>query len=290
MRNVFMPCFMRCVFLLTLWGTSLGLAGCLSPDRNESSSTVPLIGTSWTLVSLGGREITDGPAMTLRFAAEGTLGGFDGCNSYRGKFSIDGSALHIPRDMAATRAACQEPIVSKANAYVEALMRAASHAIDGDRLQLLDSAGQEVAAFEALSLTLIGTSWEVSGYNNGNQAVVSVLQGTHITAHFGEDGRITGSAGCNQYFTSYKAATELISIDMPAMTRMSCTEPGDIMEQATRYLKALSMATSFRFDGDKLVLRNEDAALAVTLVRARGVESPAGKISDASRILFSPGT
>lgn len=261
--------FIRCIVVLTLWGTSFGLAGCSGSDRSESSSTVPLIGTSWTLVSLGGREITDGPAMTLRFAAEGTLGGFDGCNSYRGKFSIDGSALQIPGDMAATRAACSESITRRANAYVEALVRAASHAIDGDRLQLLDGAGLEVAAFEALSLTLIGTSWEVSGYNNGKQAVVSVLQGTNITAHFGEDSRITGSAGCNQYFTSYKAATELISIEMPAMTRMSCTEPGGIMEQEARYLKALSMATSFRFDGDKLVLRNEDAALAVTLVRTR---------------------
>ena len=281
MRNV----FMHCVVLATLWGLSLGLAGCHGPDGNDNSSTVPLMGTSWTLVSLGGREITDGPAVTLRFAAEGTLGGFDGCNAYRGAFSVDGSALHIPGEMAVTRAACPEPIAIQASAYVEALARAASFAIDGDRLRLRDDTGQVIAAFAAASLTLAGTTWEIVGYNNGKQAVVSVLSGTRITAHFGEDGRVTGSAGCNQYFASWETAAESISIGMPATTRMSCAEPDGIMEQEARYLEALHTAASFRFDGDRLVLRDADGALTVNLARDAGVPPTPGS-SPAARLRF----
>ena len=281
MRNM----FKHCVVLTIVWGISLGLAGCLGTDGDESSSTVPLIGTSWTLVSLGEREVPDGPAVTLRFETEVKLGGFDGCNAYTGAFSVDGSTLNIPGEMAATRAACPEPIAGQARAYVEALARAASFAIEGDRLQLRDDSGRAIAAFKAASLTLAGTAWEVVGYNNGKQAVTSVLRGTNITARFEEDGRVTGSAGCNRYFTSWETAAESISIGMPATTRMACAEPDGIMEQEARYLEALHTAASFRFDGDRLVLRTAEGAIAVTLARDAGV-SPVPGSSPEARLRF----
>ncbi len=278
MRNV----FKHCVVLSIVWGISLGLAGCLGTDGNESSSTVPLMGTSWTLVSLGERETSDGPAVTLRFETEGTLGGFDGCNAYTGAFSIDGSTLHIPGEMAATRAACPEPIAGQASDYVATLARTAAFAIDADRLQLRDDSGQMIAVFKAASRTLAGTTWEIVGYNNGKQAVISVLRGTRITARFGEDGRVTGSAGCNQYFASWETAAESITIGMPATTRMACAEPDGIMEQEARYLEALHTAASFRFDGDRLVLRTAEGAIAVTLMRVPAELSPP-EVSPAAR-------
>ncbi len=281
MRNV----FKQCVVLTIVWGISLGLAGCNGPDGDESSSTIPLIGTSWTLVSLGERGGSDGPAVTLRFETKVKLGGFDGCNAYTGAFSVDGSTLHIPGEMAATRAACPEPIAGLARAYVEALARAASFAIEGDRLQLQDDSGQMIAAFKAASLTLAETAWEVVGYNNGKQAVISVLRGTHITARFAEDGRVTGSAGCNQYFASWETAAESITVGMPATTRMACAEPDGIMEQEARYLEALHTAASFRFDGDRLVLRTAEGVIAVTLARDAGVPPVPGS-SPAARLRF----
>ena len=269
MRNL----FMRCVALATLGGMSVGLAGSLVPDGNEGPAVVPLFGTSWTLVSLGGQETTDGPAVTLRLEAEGTLGGFDGCNAYRGAFKVDGAAIHIAEEMAATRAACAEPITSQASAYIKALGRADTFTIDGDRLRLQDDTGQAIAVFESQSLTLSRTSWEVVGFNNGKQAVVSVLRGTSITAHFDENGQVTGSGGCNRYFAAYETAAESIKIGMPGTTRMFCAEP-DVMQQETHYLGALHTAASFRHDADKLVLRSSAGDLAVTLVSDPGVPSP----------------
>lgn len=208
-----------------------------------------------------------GSAATLRFEADGTLGGFDGCNSYQGTFSVEGSAIHMPGKLTETLMACAEPLASQASAFTGALTHAASFAIDGDRLRLQDAGGQELAAFEAVSRMLAGTSWEVLGYNNGQQAVVSVLPGTRITLHFGEDGRVTGSAGCNTYFATWETAAGTISIGMPATTRMSCPEPDGIMAHELRYLEALPMAASFRREGDKLVLRSMDGAQTVTLAR-----------------------
>lgn len=257
----------RCVVLVSLWGTGLGLTGCHDPDVKAAAAAVPLTGTPWTLLSLGGQEILSGSAATLRFEADGTLGGFDSCNSYQGTFSVDGSAIHMPGKLAATLMACAEPLASQASAFTGALTRAASFAIDGDRLRLQDADGQELAAFEAVSRKLAGTSWAVLGYNNGRQAVVSVHSGTRITVHFGEDGRVTGSAGCNTYFASWETAAGTINIGMPATTRKTCFEPNGIMSQELRFLDALPTAASFRREGEKLVLRSVDGAQAVSLVR-----------------------
>ena len=224
-------------------------------------------GTSWNLVALAGADVDPAlPVVTLRFDVDGTLGGFDGCNRYRGAYSVEGTAIRIPSEMATTRAACREPLTSRASAYAEALGRAAAFAIDANRLSLHDAAGREVAVFEAGRLTLVGTSWEVMAYNNSKQAVVSILGGTRITAQFGDDGRVTGSAGCNQYFAGYEVKGESISIALPGATRRFCAEPEGVMDQEARFLEALRAAATFRLEGDRLALRASDGALVLTLV------------------------
>lgn len=127
-------------------------------------------------------------------------------------------------------------------------------------------------------VSLAGTAWEVTAYDNGKQAVVSVLGGKRITADFGKDGRVTGTAGCNRYFASYEVADATITIGVPGSTRRMCAEPKGIMEQEALYLAALESAARFRVEGDKLELRTEKGALAVSLVR-----KPAGAhVPDAS--------
>ncbi len=230
----------------------------------------PLSGKHWTLVALEGEGIDPAlPAVTLSFNADGTLGGFDGCNRYRGAYTVAGKSLQIPSEMVATRAACGEALTRRASVYANALSRAGSYAVDANRLILQDRVGREVAVFEARSQTLAGTSWEVTAYNNGRQAVVSVLEGTRITAVFHDDGRITGSAGCNQYFASYVIKGESISIASPGATRRHCADPGGAMGQEARFLAALHSAATLRLDGERLALRTAEGALAVNLVPNR---------------------
>lgn len=251
-----------CFFVFGVSASGSGGGGDNGMTRNS------LVGKTWTLVALEGEGVDPAlPAVTLRFGSDGTLGGFDGCNRYRGSYSVTGKAIQIPNDMMTTRAACREPLTSRANAYAEALSRVASFATDANRLSLQDAAGREVAAFEAGTLTLADTSWEVMAYNNGKQAVVSVLGGTRVTAHFGEDGRVTGSAGCNQYFAKYEVKDGSISITLPGATRRHCAEPRGTMDQEARFLEALRSAAMFRLEGERLALRTPDGALVVTLVR-----------------------
>lgn len=252
-----------------------GAAASSDGRENDRDGSASLSGTSWILSVLAGQDPNPGPQVTLRFEADGTLGGSDGCNRYRGRFSENGSALHIPDNMMSTRMACPEPVMSYASAYASALGQTASFSIDGNRLSLRNSAGEEVVLFEADSGSLAGTSWQVIAYKNGRQAVVSVLGGTHITANFTEDGRVTGSAGCNQYFAAYQTADASVTIGRPASTRRLCVDPEGVMDQETRFLEALGSVATYRREGDTLTLRDADGALAATLVRDPPAPSPA---------------
>ena len=127
-----------------------------------------------------------------------------------------------------------------------------------------------LATFAAQSQALAGTSWSVTGYNNGRQAVVSVLTGTNLSMAFGSDGKVGGSAGCNRYSAAYTLEGHKLTIGPAAATRMMCAKPEGVMEQERQFLQALETVATARFEGDRLELRSAEGQLAVTLTKAPG--------------------
>ena len=111
---------------------------------------------------------------------------------------------------------------------------------------------------------LTGTTWRLNGYNDGKGGFVSALSGTEITAVFGDDGKVTGSAGCNDYTASYAVEDNAITFGPAATTRKMCSEPEGIMEQESAYLAALESATAFQIEGDELTLSNADGIRVAT--------------------------
>jgi heat shock protein HslJ len=123
--------------------------------------------------------------------------------------------------------------------------------------------------FIAQNTDLAGTSWQVLSYNNGRQAVVSVINGTTLTANFGQDGQLSGNASCNNYTAEYTTDGKgSITIGTIGVTMMMCVEPEGVMEQEQQYLAALTTAATYRIDGDKLELRTADGALAAQFIAA----------------------
>jgi heat shock protein HslJ len=116
---------------------------------------------------------------------------------------------------------------------------------------------------------LAGTSWIVTRYNNGQEAVVSVIIGTEMTANFRADGQLTGSAGCNNYFTSYTTDGNNITIGPAGSTQQFCSEPEGVMEQEQEYLTALQSAATYSSRGDSLDLRTASGAGAAAFQAAQ---------------------
>ncbi len=232
-----------------------------APEPNALSST------SWTLATLGGQPLVADTAVTLNFEADGRAGGSDGCNTFGGPYQVSGDALKFGA-LIGTLIACEAPIMAQADAFRSALEQTARFTVMNDTLTLLDANGNVLATFAPQSRELAGTSWVVTGYNDGKQAVVSVLQGTELNVSFGADGRMTGNAGCNNFFGPFAQRGETVAVGPLAATRKVCAEPAGVMEQEVQFLAALESATAYQLDGDKLTLRTGDGAMAVTLRRA----------------------
>lgn len=122
------------------------------------------------------------------------------------------------------------------------------------RLEAYNPAGESVSQEREVTVTesapqnpLAGTRWQATALNGQ-----PVLEDTFLTASFGADGSLNGSAGCNSYSTRYLADDTLLSIFLPSVTGSLCPEPAGIMEQEQAFLTALQSAASFSLEGGQL--------------------------------------
>jgi heat shock protein HslJ len=245
----------------------------------------PLAGTSWILTELDGQAPLADATVTLRFEADGSAGGSDGCNNYFTTYTVDGDAISFGVG-GSTMMACPEPIMTQAAAYQTALASAAAFAVADGVLTLSNADGAPVAVFAAQSSELAGSAWDVTNYNNGREAVVGVLADTGLTVVFGDDGTIGGSAGCNNFRGGYTVDGNTIAIGPLATTRMMCPTPEGVMEQEAEFVAALESAATYRIDGNQLELRTADDALAVWMVRAEPEAAAASKAAVTGAVTY----
>lgn len=248
----------------------------LSKEPVSGSTSAQLEGPEWSLqlyLNAEGELVEPLPGTyTSAIFMDGQVNGNAGCNSYFGGFEADGSSLSIS-SLASTEMFCGNPpgVMDQESAFLKAMGSAASYQVDESQLTILDESGDPVLVFDkAEPLTIPGSLWDVLAYNNGKQAVVTVMLGTQITAYFGEDGRLTGTAGCNNYSATYEIDGDQISIGPAIATRMACGEPEGIMDQEMAYLAALEQASTLQFvDQQRLILMDTDGSRLVDFKEAR---------------------
>lgn len=234
------------------------LAGC--SGMPAAADVPPLAGTSWVFPASPGGASSGGAAATLSFEG-GRAQGNDGCNRFGMAYTTKGSAIEMGARGASTMMACPPEVMKRAEAFTAALSSAKSYRIADGHLQLLGANGEVLVTLAAQSRSLAG-SWGVTGINNGRNAVVSVVTGTTVTMAFTADGKVSGSAGCNQYTASFEADGLKARFSAPAATRKMCPGAG-VMEQEQSFLKALEAVTTMRVEGDRLEFRDDRGALQV---------------------------
>jgi heat shock protein HslJ len=251
----------------------LALVACGPASAAPVVASVDLAGTSWVLSSLDGDLPLAGTTVTLQFGQDGTVAGSDGCNRFSTTYTQEGYDLTIDQPMASTMMACLEPVMDQSLAFMSALEQTAN--FTGTERQLILQDGNRIlASFVASSQNLAGTSWEVTSFNNGRDAVVSVLLGTAISADFSAAGQVSGNAGCNDYFASYSVNGDAIEIGQAGSTLRLCPEPPGVMEQEAEYLAALTSAATYSIEGNLLQMRTADDQLALVMTRRLVVDLP----------------
>jgi heat shock protein HslJ len=156
--------------------------------------------------------------------------------------------------------ACVGGAVAVEADYLARLDEAATFSVGQGTMTMSNGAGEVVLSYtEAAPITLTGTDWSATGINTGTGAVSGLVAGTTVTAVFGDDGTISGNAGCNTYNGTYAVSGKTMTIGPLATTRMAC-EP-DVSKQEANYLEALGRVTTYTIRGDQLELRDADGAL-----------------------------
>ncbi len=240
----------------------------------EDRAGPQLVGPVWlwqqTLMSNDDQFGPDNPAnYTVQFMADGTVAVQADCNRVGGSYTLDDSAIAIELGPS-TLVACPEG--SLGDPFVAQLGGAAIYFFQEGDLLLDLQFDSGTMRFSPQSSELAGTSWVVIGHNNGRGGVVSSIISTEMTATFGEDGTITGSAGCNSYSAGYEVEGNNISIGLPLATMMACGEPEGIMEQEQEYLAALGTAATYQITGDSMEMRTAEGSIVATFERAAGPE------------------
>jgi len=122
-----------------------------------SQKTDKLAGTEWELVTLKGKELIEGTAITLNFTDE-YLGGQMGCNGYggtpdTGKYRTIGGIFSLDFPFAVTVQLCADPegIMEQEKTYIEALMNATHFQIVDNRLEFENKAGKTILIFKAIN-------------------------------------------------------------------------------------------------------------------------------------------
>ncbi|WP_342675795.1 META domain-containing protein [Methanofollis sp. UBA420] len=219
----------------------------------------PLTGTNWTLESLHTGDavssVIAGSEITAVFDEDGRIAGSAGCNRYFATYTVNGTEMTIGPAGSTLMACTDEDIMKQESTFLSLLESVASFTIEGDRLSLMDGNGTAVLVFKEaqapVALPLVGTTWVLDTYHLGDIAV-RVIEGTEITAVFGEDGKVTGSAGCNNYFATYNLSGSSLTFGPAGSTKKICAEPEGIMAQEERYLSILKAVRSYEIEGNQL--------------------------------------
>jgi heat shock protein HslJ len=246
----------------------------------EADTGPDLEGTSWQLISYvneEGEAVAAVPDVNASITfQDGIVSGTSGCNSFSGSYTLDGTQISIG-EVASTLMACPEPLMQQEQGLMAALGEAAAYTIEGDGLQLVDGDGNVLAVFTpVIPAALVGPTWYATGYNNGRGGFTSLVIDTEITAVFGEDGALSGNAGCNNYTARYTVDGDAIQIGPAASTRMMCSLPEGVMQQEQEYLAALETADVYRIEGDMLEMRTSEGALVASYTAQPPVMEAAG--------------
>jgi heat shock protein HslJ len=247
-----------------------GLAGCSTVnDARNSRDVDPLPGSSWNLVSFrapGRVSVPVFPSSTvsLMFGPDGKTSGSTGCNSFGGTYSRSGSALTVAvREM--MTAACDDlALVAQETTVLQDLEQVTSYTILEDQLVLAGSDDAVLLTYTAGISDIAGTSWQVTGVNNGSGVVETTALTSKLNAAFDANGSFSGAGGCNRVAGAYRTTgADGLTIGPLLSTQMACSEPG-LMDLDTQYANALEKVARYEIRGSVLIMRDNSGSTQVT--------------------------
>ena len=213
----------------------------------------PILDQELTLTAIAGTPVASDVGITARFAADGTLTGFGGCNEYNSTWNTDFSTLTLTGDIASTRKTCGDTVDALETQYLGLLQTAVSWSLDGTSLQVMSADGSVLSygggsGPSASSPAPTGAVTPVAS-PGGSPAAASDIVGSRkatqmmgttlpagflkITLDIAADGSLTGNAGCNDYSASWTLSGSTFTLtDVSTKSGATCDPTTQSLEQS----------------------------------------------------------
>ncbi len=254
----------RIVAGLLLAGMVLMVGGCSA--GSAAVDTAPLQANEWSLTGTSVSS-TDIAAVGITMKFDDTqYSGFSGVNQYSGTYTVKAEGEIKFGPAAGTLMAGPEPLMKVESAYLKLIEGCDGYRIENGTLTLTTGDTDTLIFEAAKAAALPGSSWMVTGYNNGKEAVVSPALDSTLTIEFGTDGTVAGSGGVNRFNGPFVSAEKTVKIGPLAATMMA-GEP-ELMAQETAFLKALENATTWSISRGILDMRDASGATQITAIAA----------------------
>jgi len=251
----------RIVLAGLMLGTLVVLPACGSGGGQDPKE---LEGTEWRLTeAMGSTTELGGVGITIAFDGE-QMGGFSGVNTYGGSYTADEDGNLELGQINSTLMAGPAPAMAAEAAYMAILQTCDGYRIKSGTLTLTEDSNDRLVFEVQEPIELSGTSWVVTGYNNGAGAVQSVALDSTLTIQFAKDGAVEGNAGVNAYSGDYTVEGAAIKIGPLATTRMA--GPEELMNQEASFLLAMEKCATWSVTNGQLEMRDGESAIQITAI------------------------
>ena len=116
-----------------------------------------------------------------------------------------------------------------------------------------------LSACSSATSGLTNITWKLVSYGPADKPTPAV-PGVETSLVFEDNGKVSGTMGCNQFGGDYKAKGDQITFGPLAATLMACPEP--IMNQESAALGILSGTVTYKADGSSLTITGADGSVA----------------------------
>ena len=209
----------------------------VAPTPPPPTTQIP-DGSTWTLQTLDGNPVLGGTFVWLRLDGD-MYSGFDGCNTFGGRFEDGKPVASGDGEFAApptfrTLIGCSESIEGQGDSYIELLKQGDRFRVVDDRLEILEGGGEVRLIFvqqpplSGSAVELVGTKWQMVAEDStgGDEKAATLV--------FVDDHLAVGTTACRGYLASYEASSERLDFRSTAMTEYggasSCAEESRIQE------------------------------------------------------------
>lgn len=238
------------IFALMILGIVISACSPVQP----ASSSLSLEGSRWDLAGFRTPDTFTPPVLktqiTLDFKGN-EVSGSAGCNGYGAGYTLEGDSISFSTEgFVSTLMYCEpQEIMDQETRFLDWMQKAETVELPGEQLIIHTTEG-DLVFDKAQRTALEGTNWQLNGLVEGD-AVVSTPLDEKINIRF-EDGKATGSSGCNQFFADYTLEGEKLSLSKIGGTRMACEE--EVGQREAAFREALAQVAAYRIERTTLTL------------------------------------